>query len=148
VAYLLLNGDPGFNAKTQHGLIAPPTDQSTGVEWSIFSVEIGGTLATLGSGNANTEKIVKNQGEKERIYAAKLCSDLSLGGYNDWYLPSKDELHKLFESKDLIGAFALERYWSSTEETTNTAWREDMALGNRAANTRSSKYYVRAVRSF
>ncbi len=148
VAYLLLTGDPGFDAKTQHGLIAAPTDQGTNVEWSIFSVEIGGTLAALGTGNANTDKIVKNQGEKDRIYAAKLCSDFTLSGYSDWYLPSKDELDKLYESKDKIGGFAMERYWSSTEESTNTAWREDMALGNKSANTRSSRYYVRAIRSF
>jgi hypothetical protein len=148
VAYLFFSGEPGFDSKKQHGLIAAPSDQGTSIEWSIFSIEIGGTLGTLGSGNSNTDKIVKNQGEKERIYAAKLCSDLSLGGYSDWYLPSKEELHKLYESKELIGAFTNERYWSSTEETTNTAWREDMALGLKATNTRSSKYYVRAIRTF
>lgn len=148
VAYLLLDGDTGFNAKTQHGLLAAPTDQGTSIEWSIFSIEIGGTLATLGSGNANTDKIVKNQGEKDRIYAAKLCADLSLGGYSDWYLPSSDELHKLFLSKALIGGFENGKYWSSTEATTNTAFRENMEIGVKGTDTRSSKFYVRAVRSF
>jgi hypothetical protein len=146
VAYLLLDGDPGFDAKTQHGLIAPPADQSTGMEWSVFSIEVGGTKATLGTGNANTDLIVKNQGEK--TYAAKLCADFSLAGYSDWYLPSSDELHKLFLSKSLIGGFENGKYWSSTEATTNTAFRENMEIGVKGTDTRSNKFYVRAVRSF
>ena len=146
VTYLLLDGDPGFNAKTQHGLIAAPTDQCTGIVWSVFSIEVGGTKANFGTGNANTDLIVKNQGEKN--YAAKLCSDFSLGGYSDWYLPSSDELHKLFLSKTLIGGFENGKYWSSTEATTNTAFRENMEIGVKGTDTRSNKFYVRAVRSF
>ena len=146
VAYLLLDGDPGFDAKTQHGIIAAPTDQSSGIEWSVFSIEVGGTKAPLGSGNANTDLIVKNQGDK--VYAAKLCSDFSLAGYTDWYLPSSDELHLLFLSKALIGGFENGNYWTSTEATTNTAFRENMEIGVKGTDTRSNKFYVRAVRSF
>jgi Protein of unknown function (DUF1566) len=146
VAYILQAGDIGYEAKTQHGIIAAPTDQSTSIEWSVASVSIGATATAIGTGNENTNKIVANQGD--RIYASKTCFDLALGGFNDWYLPSKDELHQLFINKAAIGGIANERYWSSTEANSNQAMREDMALGAQAANTKSSVYHVRAVRSF
>jgi hypothetical protein len=62
----------------------------------------------LGTGNANTNTVVSNQGAGN--YAAKLCSDLVLGSYSDWYLPSKDELNKLFLNKTAIGGFANNYY--------------------------------------
>jgi hypothetical protein len=47
--------------------------------------------------------------------AAKLCDDLVDGGYADWYLPSSDELYKLYLNKDIIGGFVQNYYWSSSK---------------------------------
>jgi hypothetical protein len=54
-------------------------------------VKTGATETAIGTGKANTQKIVDIQGNGS--YAAKLCSDLTQGGYSDWFLPSKDELN-------------------------------------------------------
>lgn len=54
LACILQQGDPGYDANVQHGLIAAPYDQSTG--------------------NANTNTIVNMKGAGN--YAAKLCYDL------------------------------------------------------------------------
>lgn len=49
----------------------------------------------MGTGMENTEKIIANLGN-EGVYAAKLCSDFVKGGKDDWYLPSKSELEKIY----------------------------------------------------
>ena len=148
IAYLLLPGDPGYNAQVQHGLIVAPTDQGIEIEWGCLNGSITGTGKELGTGQANTTAIVS--GCSVVNIAARLCDDLILEGYSDWYLPSIDELNLIYVnlSSKSIGGFADYRYWSSSQEATQTAWREDMTLGLKAANTKSNLYYVRAVRSF
>jgi len=44
-----------------------------------------------------------------------LCSDLSQNGYNDWYLPSVDELEKVWDYRNGFGGFAEGDYLSSTQ---------------------------------
>ena len=104
IAYILQSGDPGYIAGQVHGLIAAATDQSTGIQWYNGSYTVTGATATvLGTGNANTNTIVAVQGAGS--YAAQLCYDLVLNGYSDWYLPSKDELNKLYLNRIAIGGF-------------------------------------------
>lgn len=43
-----------------------------------------------------------------------LCQGSTIGGFNDWRLPTKDELSVLYNNRDLIGGFSDAYYWSST----------------------------------
>jgi hypothetical protein len=147
VAYILQPGDPGYNASVPHGLIAAPSDQSTGAEWGCYSTLISGADGTaIGTGNQNTIDIMN--GCSEAGIAARLCGDLVLGGYSDWYLPSKDELNKLYLNKVAIGGFANNYYWSSTEDGSNGAWRQNFSNGYQNGNDKNGNYFVRAVRAF
>ncbi|HPS17831.1 MAG TPA: DUF1566 domain-containing protein [Bacteroidales bacterium] len=147
IAYFLVSGDPGYDANVRHGLIAAPSDQSTAIQWyNGTNTTTGATATALGTGNANTNTIVTNQGAGS--YAAILCSDLVLGGYSDWYLPSKDELNKLYLNKDAIGGFASIYYWASSEISNNTAWVIVFSNGAFGNLYKYSTYHVRAVRSF
>ena len=81
--------------------------------------------------------------------AARLCGDLVLNGYSDWYLPSKDELNKLYLNRTAIGGFAAAYYWSSSEIKYDVAWVQNFNSGSPISN--NYKYYadhVRAVRAF
>jgi len=104
----------------------------------------------IGNGQANTTAIVAAQGAGS--YAAKLCNDLTEGGYNDWFLPSKDELDKLYLNRDAIGGFAsaLGYYWSSSEYDAFFAWIQYFYNGVQYYYYKEDTFYnrVRAVRAF
>ncbi len=151
IAYLLQPGDPGYDANTPHGIIAAPTDQSTGAQWGCYNTNIGGTQSGIGYGAANTTAIVN--GCAEAGIAARICDDLVLNGYSDWYLPSINELEQLSVNLHAngIGSFIDGYgYWSSTEYGANYAWGFTFYNGNADYYLDSKSYttYVRAVRAF
>jgi len=147
VAYILQSGDPGYVAGQTHGLIAAPSDQSTSIQWYNGSYTTTGATATaLGTGNANTNTIVTIQGIGS--YAAQLCADLVLGVYSDWYLPSQDELSKLYLNKGAVGDFASADYWSSSENDISTAWMQHFGTGTQNYRNKTNTNYVRAIRAF
>jgi hypothetical protein len=124
--------------------------------WGGYGTLVGGTLTALGTGAANTEKIVTKYGVAEPYanktdYAAKLCSDLEYGGYDDWFLPSKDELNLVYLNlhKEGLGGFtSYSSYWNSSEYNTNFAWDQYFVIGALGDDDKSSAGRVRAVRVF
>jgi hypothetical protein len=80
--------------------------------------------------------------------AARLCGDLTEGGYSDWYLPSKDELNQLYINRVAIGGFSDNGYWSSTEYASNLAWAQYFNFGVQTDVSKNYPLYVRAIRSF
>ena len=147
IAYIFLPGDPGYIDGEEHGLIAAPGDQSTGIQWYNGSfIVTGATETALGTGNVNTNIIASSQGAGS--YAARLCYDLELGGYSDWYLPSKDELHKLIQSQGIVGGYTGSFYWSSSENDAGSAWCEQFPFGYQYIYGKNNTFCVRAIRSF
>jgi len=147
IAYILQPGDPGYVEGEQHGIIAAASDQSTNAEWGCYGTSIpGADGAALGTGYQNTLDIVA--GCSEAGIAAQICNDLEMNGYTDWYLPSKDELNKLYLNKVAISGFASDYYWSSSEYSSSTAWRQSFSNGSQSASTKYVNARVRAVRAF
>jgi len=148
IAYILQPGDPGYMASETHGLIAAPNDQSTDAEWGCYLTTISGADGTaIGAGNQNTTDIMA--GCSTADIAARLCGDLVLNGYSDWYLPSKDELNKLYLNHEAIEGFTSDSYWSSSEYNANYAWCQSFYDGNQVySGIKSLTGSVRAVRAF
>ena len=139
----------------QHGLIAATADQSTSIQWyNGINRNTGTTGDGLGAGAMNTAMIVATQIADNQAgnFAAKVCADYSItvGGvtYGDWYLPSKHELNLLYIQKAMVGGFANNYYWSSTEYGINVAWLQLFYDGSQFYYSKNFTDYVRAVRAF
>lgn len=75
-------------------------------------VEVGATGTAIGDGLANTDKIISVLGDSEN--AANACKNYTGGGYNDWYLPSRDELILAYKN---VGIGSTCSAWTSSEIT-------------------------------
>ena len=157
IAYILASGDAGYDAYVAHGLIVAPSDQSSGVSWSNGSFIFTGAYGwAIGTGNANTDSIVAAEGAGS--YAASLCKNLNLGGYSDWFLPSRYALDEIYDNRATIGAgFAPSNYWSSSEipypgygtpNPQSNTYQTDFHYGGSTTANKSNNYHVRAVRAF
>ena len=80
--------------------------------------------------------------------AARICYDLDLNGYTDWFLPSLDELSLMYTNLKLngYGGFA-GNYWSSTTPG-GEPYIFNLANGSESYADRSYSLYVRAVRAY
>ena len=139
----------------QHGLIAATNDQGSNMRWYAGSSTNTMALADgVGAGKANTSIIIANQGYGDGAkYAARICNEyaVSIGGvtYSDWYLPSIFELNLLYLQHGVVGNFANDPYWSSSETDNLTAWSQNLLIGTQYSfYGKAAQWYVRAIRSF
>jgi len=89
IAYILQEGDPGYVAGEIHGLIR--SGDLGYFEWGCMNSLLSTTSTDFGAGESNTIEIVNNCSGNT---AAKYCNDLIENGYNDWFLPSLNELNR------------------------------------------------------
>jgi len=125
--------------------------------WSLnLSQELN--LSTgLGDGKNNTINIVNANGLGGVNYAAKSCFTFIYGGFDDWYLPSRDEMITLYQNLFLqnLGSLTVgARYWTSSDDDfyNQNAWCQKMLNSNSSVNSttelKSIYLKVRPVRCF
>jgi hypothetical protein len=133
----------------QNGLICAQYDQGISVPWYSQSYVYYGTTSTaIGSGQTNTSSLVSILGNG--YYAAKFCDDLVLNGYDDWFLPSRDELGLMYTNLKTngFGNFTNSSYWSSSEYDYLNAYAQYFSSGRQSGNNKFHSYSIRAVRFF
>jgi hypothetical protein len=89
-----------------------------------LTITTGATDIGIGFGQLNTNKILAADPSSE---AALFCANYSKDGYNDWYLPSSDELATIYSSglyPDFVslGSQSGDSAWSSTEDDAANAY--------------------------
>jgi hypothetical protein len=172
VFYIFQPSDVGlYVAGETHGLIAATADQSSGIRWNNGSnTTTGATGTAIGTGLSNTTKITSIQGAGS--YAAKICEDYTVTvgqiTYDDWYLPSKDELNLMYANIGVgiparapsdprynIGGFAITHptaYFSSSESGDGNAWYTFFENGTHYPggynSEKATSNRVRAIRKF
>lgn len=117
--------------------------------WSNHSTTaVPGTYTGTGYGQGNSINIMKQSGHTAS--AASLCDDYVVGAYDDWFLPSKNELDLMYTNlkEQGSGGFQNENYWSSTEEDYNSAKDQDFEFGGQGFLFKANSNYVRAARRF
>lgn len=149
IFYIFNENDKEYVQGEAHGLIAAINDQKN-VKWGPTEQLVGNTHTNLGSGLANTNSIIASIGNGEN--AASICGNLELNGFTDWYLPSLEELNKLYLSKDIISGFTHNfNYHTSSEHDSGNAWVVNMTSGEPAvvgAGSKTVAYQIRAIRTF
>ncbi len=123
--------------------------------WSLVPfTQIGATAQSDINGAGNTVAIILQSGHT--ISAAQHCALLAYGGYDDWYLPSINELADVYTKRDMINTTALANggedlglnYWSSTESSSTGAKFYNFNLGTQSSTNKNTSIAVRAVRAF
>lgn len=148
LAYFFQSGDPGYVEGEVHGIIAAKQDLEMLYKWGCGGNSIPGALSkNLFSGKSNTESIVINC--TTVITAAEACHNFE-NDYDDWFLPSINELEKLYDNKNLIGGFDTSGiyYWSSTEFSPSFGYRMRFSTKIIDKGLKSREYKVRPIRYF
>lgn len=143
----------------EHGLVVSIRNQSDGCEWSNLSNNIGSFAGASShfDGKANTAAVIAQPGHLTS--AALLCDQYSVGGYDDWYLPTLQELGTLYMNAPIVnsalasinGASPIKRFlfWSSVELGDSSYAIVGVFIdGQVLFQTKGNSYSVRAVRSF
>lgn len=120
--------------------------------WSCRGVETGAKDVRIGAGMTNSKKIkdaactLYDPDERKWMYtAAEICLEYKGGGKDDWFLPSREELHQawLQLAKTNKVDFQRRNIWSSTEKNKDLAWIQAFSQGERDYDRSGHSYYMK-----
>ena len=104
----------------------------------------GGNETALYTGAFNSQKMLDLMDPSEyNDYVVGRISNFELNGYNDWYMPSKDELNLVYLNLYVIYGGATR--WSSSEVDINSVWVQDFATGEQYIKPKESGGIPRTV---
>ena len=130
-------------------LEAAPADLSSGIKWhNTGDITTGATAIAIGTGQANTTTVVNQQGSGS--YAASICDNATINGYDDWFLPSKNELNLMYTNIKAagLGGFFAVQYWSSSEYDIDSTCYQNFSGGVQSDNAKFNTFRVRPLRDF
>lgn len=93
------------------------------------------------TGEFNTDLIIDFSGATNTV--SKICKDLIILSYSDWYCPSIDELYAIYNAGYTVAGYDL---WSSTEVNSTTAKSLNTTTGANSNSTKTTYYSTIPVR--
>ncbi|MCC5938209.1 MAG: DUF1566 domain-containing protein [Lunatimonas sp.] len=162
VGYILRSSDPGYVEGEVHGIIVSPEVEVFESQWGCFGTAVTGTSTGVGTGKTNTELVIAFHDNLPDYYnnptqcselndgtvAAKLADLFNVNGYDDWYMPSREEMRILYENREAIGGFVEEEYWSSCESNATNACVFSFVTGAAMSAPKHQRKKVRLIRYF
>ena len=121
-----------------------------------FYAELGGYVIEVNSdGTHGLVVAMQDQGTSKWYEANDLLSnasnhDTNGAKFKDWRLPTKRELNLMYVVYNNGNGASLNAnyYWSSTENASSIAWRQNFDGGSQTSSSKSYTFSVRAVRAF
>jgi hypothetical protein len=143
--YIFVPGDTGYVSGEVHGLVASNGAIGLNKIWGCSGITITGADGlAIGTGNQNTNDIVNGCGDANS--AAFLCQNYVSAGFSDWYLPSRDELIKVYNAGT---SYYVGQFWTSTEYSSTQAYIYNFAYSRvEPYNKTDNTCKVLAVRNF
>jgi hypothetical protein len=134
-------------------LEAAPEDIPGAWPWGAAGQTVRGVSANgIGSGRINT-KIAASFFDLagETMTAAQLADAYEYDGFNDWFLPSKDEIDLLYTNLRTKGLYGFKNgwYWTSSQHGSSSTVLKH--FGNGAwedGGSRNQSRYIRTIRRF
>lgn len=141
--------DKGFYSENWRYLEAAPMDEIETYRWGQYGYLQNTGDVKEGCGLTNSKKVAQSEIPMDCAMYVCQAKTLSAGQhtYDDWFLPSRDELTALLHFKDAAGMNG-GCYWSSSEASSVLAWQVDTSTLKASQYYKNAKYAVRAVRSF
>jgi prepilin-type N-terminal cleavage/methylation domain-containing protein len=126
------------------------TSDLRGYAWAPASITTGAT--NVSDGRINITRLKTLDSDLSEYPAAQACNNSTASGYDDWYLPAKNELDTLYVKKDDIGNFNTSSwpvyyYLSSTEDLSNSIVSQNFSSGVQSVIAKSfAQGSIRCVR--
>jgi hypothetical protein len=145
--------DKGVVTNGWRYLEAAPNDIGP-AQWGAYGTDVSGISTAVGTGKANSQRIVPVLEQAGEDAAALLCTSMNINGHTGWFLPSKDELNLMYVNLKAkgLGRFSNGYYWSSSQYGNANAWAQSFSDGSQIAvysnGAKNNTYSVRAVRQF
>jgi hypothetical protein len=130
-------------------LEAAPASTEWKTTWSVTGASAR-TSSDIGAGKRNTQAILDLITSGQNCRAAMLCNNLMSSGYNDWFLPSKNELNLMFVylHEAGVGGFKSDWYWSSSSDGYYVSRQTFSNGGQDNTSSKGGEHFVRAIRQF
>jgi len=160
VFYILRSGDAGYVAGQTHGLIVSTAGftsvwdpAANACAFAAEPVVTGARNTAINRGGANTQTIIAKLGADPSAFpspAAAVATFHRGGGYDDWYLPTIEDLRALQRSRNAVSGIPNGLYWTSCEHSSYRAYAYDFGHPQFAAPAtfKGEEALVRPVRTF
>jgi hypothetical protein len=114
----------------------------------------GGIVFQINEDGTGLVADLQDLGEMDWWDAIDAAESATSQGYDDWYLPSIEELELMYNTignggpEGNIGGFSSYYYWSSSEYNSNSAWNVDFNYGYTFNHDKNYTRLVRIIRAF
>lgn len=143
-----------IDATGQHGMVMAGPEVERTLPWGCYGTPVNifaNPHGRMGYGKGNTYAIKQICSEPNS--AANYCYDLLINGYDDWYLPTLDEMDSAFNKLGNISQVSLalnDKYWVSCEGRPESHYGIQFSKGpsGGSAATKANNFKVRPTRMF
>ena len=114
--------------------------------WSGDTTTSVTTSTAIGAGYKNTLAIVAQSNVASRAGTIARAFR-GPNNFDDWYLPSKDELNQVYIQRSAIGVTSI-FHWTSSQTSNTEAYNQNFNTGTNGASNKNNELYVRPIRAF